>query len=175
VSHALARITASRHPLPYHGAVSALAGEEVRNLTRFGFLLWRSPVLLWTAFTVVFLAVISILIVREPNFPLGITFVDTRGLAGLWITVPSFLLGLFGLLLLLFRRATGAKWLHLYSAFWTASSFYGAVEKFRTVIHQPLAVCLTGMCATLPVTLAILLAFVLCVFWFWRQSYPRAV
>jgi uncharacterized membrane protein len=93
-----------------------LAGEVVPDMTRFGLVLWRSLVLLWTAFTVVFLGVISVLIVREPNFPLGITFVDTRGLAGLWITVPSFLLGLFGLLLLLFRRATGAKWLLLYSA-----------------------------------------------------------
>jgi hypothetical protein len=140
---------------------------------RIGLLLWRWLVLLWTMFTVVFLAVLSVLIVREPGFPLGITFVETRGLPGLWITVPSFLLGLTGLLLLISRRATGAKWLLVYSAFWSASAFYGSVEKLRTVIHQPLAVCLTGMCATLPVTLGLLAAFLLCVFWFWRQAFPK--
>lgn len=141
--------------------------------TRIGLFLFRLVVSLWTLFTVVFLAVISVLIVREPEFPLGITFVQTRGLPGLWITVPSFLLGAAGLLLLLRRRATGARWLLLYSGFWAVSALYGAVEKLRTVIHQPLAVCLTGMCATLPVTLAILLAFVLCVFWYWRQAFSK--
>jgi hypothetical protein len=142
---------------------------------RLGLFLWRLLVLLWTTFTVVFLAVISVLILREPDFPLGITFVETRGLAGLWITVPSFLIGVAGLLLLLFRRPIGAKWLILYSGFWAASTLYGATEKLRTVIHQPLAVCLTGMCATLPVTLGILVAFVLCVFWYWRQAFGRPV
>jgi hypothetical protein len=140
---------------------------------RFGLLLWRLVVLLWTIFTVVFLAVISVQILREPAFPLGITFVQTVGLAGLWITVPSFLLGVAGLVLLLLRHPTGAKWLLLYSSFWAASTLYGAVEKLRTVIHQPLAVCLTGMCATLPVTLAILLAFLLCVVWYGRQAFPK--
>ncbi len=140
---------------------------------RTGLLLWRLLVLLWTIFTVVSFAVISIQILRIPSFPLGITFVQTRGLPGLWITVPSFLLGVAGLTLLMFRRATGAKWLLAYSAFWTASALLGAVEKLRTVIHQPLAVCLTGMCATLPVTLAILAAFLLCVFWYWRQAFPK--
>jgi hypothetical protein len=53
---------------------------------RLSLLSWQWVVLLWTISTVVFLAVISVLILREPNFPLGITFVDTRRLAGLSIT-----------------------------------------------------------------------------------------
>jgi len=134
---------------------------------------WLAVVLLWTLFTVGAFAVISVLILRTPGFPLGITFVETRGLAGLWITVPSFLLGLAGIILLAARRARGAQWLFVYSAFWTLSALFGVVEKMRTVIRQPLAVCLTGMCATLPVTLGILAAFGLCALWYLREGYPR--
>jgi hypothetical protein len=140
---------------------------------RLSLLLWQWVVLLWTIFTVVFQAVISVLILREPNFPLGITFIDTRGLAGLWIALPGFFLGITGLLLMLFRRTSGARWLLLYSAFWAASTFYGAVKMLPTVIHQSLAVCLSGTCATFPVTLAILVAFSLCVLWFWQKSFPK--
>ena len=134
---------------------------------------WLAVVLLWTLFTVGTFAIISVLILRTPEFPLGITFVQTHGLAGLWITVPSFLLGVAGLFLLALRRTSGAKWLFVYSAFWTLSALFGVVEKMRTVIRQPLAVCLTGMCVTLPVTLGILAAFGLCALWYLRASYPR--
>ena len=137
--------------------------------------LWRAAAFLWTLFTVVSFAVVSVLIVREPGFPLGITFVSTHGLAGLWITVPSFLLGAGGLVLLLMRRANGAKLLFVYSAFWAVSMFFAVVEKTRTVIHEPLHVCLTRTCATFPVTLALLAAFVLSFFWYWRQAWPKVV
>jgi hypothetical protein len=136
---------------------------------------WRLLVPAWIIFTVVFFAVISLKILHEPDFPLGITFVDTRGLAGLWITVPSFLQGGIGLVLLIPRRAAGAKWLLAYSTFWAASLLFGAVEKMRTLIGQPLHVCLTGACATLPVTLAILAAFVACVYCYWPQAFPKRV
>ncbi|HTV82222.1 MAG TPA: hypothetical protein VME18_06195 [Acidobacteriaceae bacterium] len=142
-------------------------------VNRLSPLLWQSVVLLWTVFTVVTLAVISVLILRVPHFPLGITFVSTRGIAGLWITVPAFLSGIAGLILMLFRRISGARCLLLYSAFWTASTSYGVFENLYTVVRQPLHVCLTGTCATLPVTLAILVAFVLSLVWFWRKSFAR--
>jgi hypothetical protein len=93
----------------------------------------------------------------------------------LWITVPSFLLGAGGLVLLLMRRANGAKLLFVYSAFWAVSMFFAVVEKTRTVIHEPLHVCLTRTCATFPVTLALLAAFVLSFFWYWRQAWPKVV
>jgi hypothetical protein len=140
---------------------------------RLSLLLWQSVVLLWTIFTVVTFAVITVLILRVPQFPLGITFVSTRGIAGLWITIPAFVLGIAGLILMLFRHISGARCLLLYSAFWTASASYGVFQRLNTVIHQPLHVCLTGTCATFPVTLAILAAFVLCVIWFWRKSCAR--
>jgi hypothetical protein len=135
--------------------------------------IWLTFVLLWTLFTVGFFAVVSVLIVRTPGFPLGITFVDTRGLPGLWITVPSFLLGITGITLLVVRRTSGARWLLVYSGFWAASTLFGVLERMRTLVRKPLAVCVTVMCATLPVTLAILLAFGLCLYWYWREGYPR--
>jgi hypothetical protein len=115
---------------------------------------------------------ISVLILRTPGFPLGITFVETRGLPGLWITVPSFLLGIAGIILLMVRRTSSAKWLLVYSVFWTVATLFGVLEKMRTLVHTPLAVCITGMCTTLPVTLAIFAAFGLCAFWYWREGYP---
>lgn len=135
---------------------------------------WRGVVLLWTLFTVGTFAVISVLILRQPDFPLGITFVETRGLAGLWITVPSFALGTVGLVLLLVRRSKGALLLLVYSAYWTVSMFFAVAEKTRTVIHQPLAVCLTGICTTLPVTYGLFAAFALSVLWYGRQAWARA-
>ena len=52
---------------------------------------------LWTIFTVGLFGVITAMIVREPAFPLGLGWIRTHGLAGLWITVPSALLGIAGL------------------------------------------------------------------------------
>jgi len=140
---------------------------------RLSLLLWQSAALLWTVFTVVTLAVLSVLILRTPQFPLGVTFVSTRGLAGLWITVPGFVLGIAGLFLTPLRRISGARCLLVYSAFWTVS-FAGAVfAKLPTLIHQPLHVCLTGTCATLPVTFVLLIAFLLSAVWFGRASFVR--
>jgi hypothetical protein len=47
------------------------------------------------------------------------------------------------------------------------------VERMRILVRSSLAVCLTGMCTTLPVTLAILAAFALCALWYWREGFPR--
>jgi hypothetical protein len=140
---------------------------------RIALRIWLAIALLWTLFTVGFFAVVSVLILRAPEFPLGITFVQTRGLPRLWITVPSFLLGVAGIILLIVRRTTGAKCLLLYSAFWTASMLFDVVERMRILVRSSLAVCLTGMCTTLPVTLAILAAFALCALWYWREGFPR--
>jgi hypothetical protein len=69
--------------------------------------------MLWTSFTLVSLGVITAMIVREPAFPLGFGWIRTRGLAGLWITVPSILIGLAGMVLLQTRRLIGARLLLL--------------------------------------------------------------
>lgn len=139
-------------------------------MKRLILLLWQSMTLLWTTFTVVTFAVISVLIVRTPDFPLGVTFVSTRGLAGLWITLPSFVVGIGGLLLMLSRRVSGARCLLLYSAYWTASLVGAVIAKLPTLVRQPLHVCLTGTCATLPVTFVLLLAFLSSAAWFGRES-----
>jgi hypothetical protein len=140
---------------------------------RFCLLLWQGSALLWTIFTVVTFAVVSVLILRTPHFPLGVTFVSTRGLAGLWITLPSFILGVAGLILTLARRVSGARCLLLYSAYWTASLVGAVVAKLPTLIHQPLHVCLTGTCATLPVTFVLLVAFLVSTVWFGLRSFVR--
>lgn len=154
--------------------VCGLRQNDSRDLmNRLSLLLWQSVALLWTVFTVVTFAVVSVLILRTPAFPLGVTFVSTRGLAGLWITLPSFAVGVAGLILTLAHRVSGARSLLAYSAFWTVSFAGAVVVKVPTLIHQPLHVCLTGTCATLPVTFVMLVAFLLSAVWFGRTSFVR--
>src|ERR1039458_10168891 len=84
---------------------------------------------LWTIFTVRLFGVITAMILREPAFPLGLGWIRTRGLAGLWITVPSALLGIAGLILLKMRRPIAIRLLLLYSALWTLALLPGTPDR----------------------------------------------
>lgn len=131
--------------------------------------LFSAIVLLWTIFTVVTFVVISVLIVREPGFPLGLGWVQTRGLAGLWTTLPSALVGIAGLVLLWLRPAVGKRLLLAYSGFWAFTSVVGLVRTLPTMIRHPLVICANGTCDNLPFALGVAAAFSLSAFWCWRQ------
>jgi hypothetical protein len=133
---------------------------------------WSAATVLWTIFTVVFFAVVSVLILRQPGFPLGLGLIQTHGLSGLWVTAPSFLAGMAGLLLFPARPSAGTKLLTLYSGFWTLTLFIGVLKALPDVIRQPLALCTRGTCATLPVAIAVVAAFALCFAWYSRHSHP---
>jgi hypothetical protein len=128
---------------------------------------------LWTSFTVVSLGVITAMIVREPAFPLGFGWIRTRGLAGLWITLPSALLGIAGLILLKTRRTLGSRLLLCYSALWTLTLLPGMLAELPTIVRHPLAYCANGTCTPWVITVGITVAFALSAFWYARQAYPQ--
>lgn len=126
---------------------------------------------LWTTFTVISLAVISFLIVREPAFPLGFGWIRTRGLTGLWMTVPSALLGIAGLILLKARFAAGSRLLLLYSALWTLVLLPGMLAELPTIVRHPIAYCSDGTCTPWVITVSITAAFVLSSLWYAHCAY----
>jgi hypothetical protein len=129
--------------------------------------------LMWTGFTVVSLAVITAMILKEPEFPLGLGWIRTRGLAGLWITLPSTLLGFAGLILLKTHRPIGSRLLLLYSALWTLALLPGMLAELPTIVRHPLAYCADGTCTPWVITVGITVAFALCGLWYARQAYPQ--
>ena len=80
---------------------------------------YRWVVLLWSAFTAVYLLVISALIFRDARFPLNLGLIRTSGRAGLWVTLLPGVVGVLALLLILMRARVGAFLLGAYSLFWT--------------------------------------------------------
>jgi hypothetical protein len=80
---------------------------------------YRWFVLLWSAFTAVYLLIISVLIVRDARFPLNLGLIRTTGRAGLWVTLLPGVVGVLALVLILLRARLGALLLGAYSLFWT--------------------------------------------------------
>ena len=128
---------------------------------------------LWTIFTVVWLGVITAMILREPAFQLGLGLIRTRGLAGLWVTVPSILLGIAGLILLKTRRTIGFRLLLCYSALWTLALLPGTLAQLPTIVRHPIAYCADGTCTPWVITVSITVAFALSAFWYARQAYAQ--
>jgi hypothetical protein len=128
---------------------------------------------LWTIFTVVLFGVITAMIVRGPAFPLGLGWIRTNGLTGLWITVPSALLGIAGLVLLKMRRPIAIRLLLLYSALWTLALLPGTLAQLPTIVRHPIAYCADGTCTPWVITVSITVAFALSAFWYARQAYAQ--
>ena len=129
--------------------------------------------LLWTSFTVVSLGVISAMIMLQPAFPLGFGWIRTHGLAGLWITVPSILLGLSGLILLPRRIILAARLLLIYSGLWALILLPGMLAELPTIVRHPIAYCASGTCTPWVITFAITISFVLSTIPYARRSYSR--
>ena len=128
---------------------------------------------LWTIFTVVWLGVITAMILREPAFQLGLGLIRTRGLAGLWVTVPSILLGIAGLILLKTRRTIGTRLLLFYSVVWTLTLVPGMLSELPAIVRHPLAYCASGTCIPWGIKVSITVAFALSAFWYARRAYAQ--
>jgi len=126
--------------------------------------------ILWTIFTVASLGVITAMIITQPAFPLGLGWIRTRGLTGLWITVPSALLAIAGLILLKTRRTAGFRLLLFYSAVWTLMLAPAMLRELPTIVRHPLAYCADGKCTPWVITMAITVAFTLSTLWYARQA-----
>ncbi len=128
---------------------------------------------LWATFTVVALVVITTLILKEPGFSLGLGLIRTHGLAGLWVTVPSIVLGITGLILLTMRRAIGTRLLLIYSVIWTLTLVPGMLSELPAIVRHPLAYCTSRTCIPWVIKVAITVAFVLSALWYARQAYAQ--
>ncbi len=113
------------------------------------------------------------MILGDHTFPLGLGWIQTRGWTGLWVTLPSALLAVAGLILLWVRRTIGARLLVGYSGFWGLSLFIGLAQALPAIIQHPLAYCTSGTCTTLPVAIGLTAAFAVSAAWYWRYVLPQ--
>jgi hypothetical protein len=127
---------------------------------------YRWVVLLWSAFTAVYLLTLSVLIFRDAQFPLNLGLIRTTGRAGLWITLLPGVVGVLALLLILLRARMGALLLGAYSLFWTVvlACTLPAVWNARS------SFCTQTMCIRTPwiarlLVLALATPFVLAALW----------
>jgi len=136
-----------------------------------GYYLSRSLALLWSAFTSLYLLVLSALILRDAGFPLKLGSVNTTGRAGLWVTLLPGLLGLAGVLMVLARARAGAWLLGIYSLFWTGL----LLAAMPAVWHARSTFCTRYFCITSPwlsrlLLLALATPFLLVALWSRRES-----
>ena len=108
----------------------------------------RALSLFWIAGTVMFLLGLSVLIVKQQNFPLNFGLVSTRGLTGLWATLLPGIAGLAGAVLVRAQKTLGAGLVLAYSAYWTILLASG----IPVVWNAKSSFCLNGLgvCITIP-------------------------
>jgi hypothetical protein len=126
----------------------------------------------WIAGSAMFLVGISVLIVRQPNFPLSFGIVRTLGIEGLWATLLPAMAALAGLALVRARKTVAGVLVLLYSAYWAILLASGV----PVVWNATSSFCLTGLglCITVPwigraVVMGLLAAFALTGLWSWRM------
>ena len=132
----------------------------------------------WTVFTIVFLLVLSLLVLRVRDFPLAIGAFRTVGRSGLWITLLPAVVGAVGLFLLTRKKPLGPWLLIAYSVFW----FVMLVGALPTVWHAKTSFCINWLnfCIVTPwitrVVVVVLAApFLFSAIWAWHQTTAHSV
>ena len=127
--------------------------------------------LLWVAGSAMFLLGLSVLIVKQPHFPLNFGLVSTHGPVGLWATLLPGVAGLAGVVLVRTHPSSGAGLLLVYSAYWTVLLASG----MPVVWNAQSSFCLNGLgiCITIPwvgraMLTGLVAAFALTGLWSWR-------
>jgi len=136
-----------------------------------GYYLSRSLALLWSAFTSLYLLVLSALILRDAGFSLKLGSINTTGHAGLWVTLLPGMLGLAGVLMVLARARAGAWLLGIYSLFRTGV----LLAAMPAVWRARSSFCTRYFCITTPwlarlLPLALATPFLLIALWAFRES-----
>ena len=127
---------------------------------------------LWTAGSAVLLFAAVAGILTQPQFPLGLGAIRTRGLAGLWVTFVPAVVGLAGVILLRGTRWLGAGLLLLYSAFWAlviASGLPSIWNAKSSFCLNGLGVCITSPWIGRLTALALLAPFLAIAVWTGRR------
>ena len=125
----------------------------------------------WIVASAVPLLVIAIGVLTQPDFPLGLGFIRTRGLAGLWATLFPAVVGVGGVLLLRWSDRVGAGLILVYSAFWSLllvsilPLVWNAESSFCL---RGLGVCITAAWLARLTVLGLLTPSLLVSVWSWR-------
>jgi hypothetical protein len=130
----------------------------------------------WCLLTALLLLGITVGILTQAGFPLGLGWIRTTGLAGLWVTLVPADVAFAGILLLGRRRRVAGGLLVTYSAFWAAVVASG----LPLVWYAKSSLCLNslGVCITSPwlgraAATVLLAAFVLAGARLWPGSSGR--
>jgi hypothetical protein len=132
----------------------------------------RALVSTWIVVTALPLLGITLGILMEPGFPLGLGLVRTRGLTGLWVSLLPAVVGVAGVVLLRWSRRVGAGLILAYSAFWAvllAGMLPVVWNAESSFCLRGLGVCITAAWLGRLVVLVLLAAFLLVSSWSWRR------
>jgi len=113
---------------------------------RFGSHVCRGLALTWSATTIMYLVVVSVVIIRDTSFRLDIGVIKMTGRAALWpILVPA-VIGLVGLILVLWHVRWGGWLLGAYSLFWAGVLAAG----LPAIWNAKTSFCTRTICITTP-------------------------
>jgi hypothetical protein len=154
-------------------ALSPINGSEetLQMKKRLGERVRLVLVLLWIIPSVLVFLGVSMAMLREPDFPFGIGLIETQGIQGLWAATPMGLLGATAVVLLSLRRRLGAKLLIFYCMVWVVSLLGGLLKDWYEARFTPQYCAAEELLAVALVTGAMVLCFVLVIFWAWHQTF----
>ncbi len=113
---------------------------------RFGSRICRGLAFLWSATTIIYFAVVSAAIVRDPTFHLNVGVVEMTGRPALWPTALPAIVGLAGLMLVLWHVKWGGWMLGAYSLFWAGILAAG----LPAIWNVKSSFCTRTICITTP-------------------------
>jgi hypothetical protein len=125
----------------------------------------------WSVTSAVPLLAIALGILTQPDFPLGLGIIRTRGLMGLWATLFPGIIGVAGVVLFRWSNRVGSGLILVYSAFWSlllASILPTVWNAESSFCLQGLGVCITAAWLARLTVLGLLTPFFLVCVWSWH-------
>lgn len=113
---------------------------------RFASRAYRGLALIWSATTILYLLVLSVVIVHDASFRLDIGVIKMTGRSALWPVLLPAVIGLAGLILLLWQVRWGAWLLGAYSSFWAGTLIAG----LPAIWNAKTSFCTRTICITTP-------------------------
>lgn len=124
----------------------------------------------WSAFTSLLLLIISVQVLQNPVFPLGLGAIHTVGKTGLLLTLLPAAVGLLAVLLSSRRVRSGLWLLGFYSVFWAGI----LLAAFPSIWNAKSSFCFRTVCITSPwlgrlLLFVLTMPFVLVALWTYRE------
>lgn len=113
---------------------------------RFASHAYRWLALIWSATSILYLLVLSVVIILDASFRLDIGVIKMTGRAALWPVLLPAVIGLAGLVLLLWHVRCGGWLLGAYSSFWAGALIAG----LPAIWNAKTSFCTRTICITTP-------------------------